>query len=210
MSWWGSGGPVGGNARWAAVAVCGGVLLAACGRATASGAAGGAAGSLPQLNPAERAAFEIVRLQTIVPFTSAQAQQLEPLLRSLIRDPNVSAGVLAADAKKITAVFTPTQDTAIKNAGLGSVTAAAPFGAAAPARRRFGGPRAHGTGPRFSGPRNGKRRAFNGSFAYTLALDALKGRQPSFFRHRANAGGASAAPPRTSSPNSGSGATAAV
>ena len=186
--------------RWrflGAAALCG-VALAGCGKATApttGGAAGTPRHTAPKLNPAETAAFEIVRLQSIVPFSQAQVQKLEPMLEALIKNPNQSASAIAADAKQITSEFTSTQQTAIKNAGLGSVTAAG--GAGGFGGRGFaGGGHFSGTRPRFSGVRpgsnggsfrrrfsgtgNGKPPALRGSFAYTLALDTLEGKRPTF------------------------------
>lgn len=159
--------------------------LAGCGAAaTTKGAA--ASTKAPKLNPAETAAFEIVRLQSIVPFTTVQDQTLEPILSALAKDPNQSASALAAQAKAITAVFTPTQQTAIKNAGLGSVTTAG-FGGGGFARGgHFSG--TPPTGAHFSGTRNfsgtghfrrtgkGPGGAFGPSLAYTLALDTLEGK----------------------------------
>lgn len=166
-----------------------GMVLAGCGKApTAASTAGKPAA--PKLNPAETAAFEIVRVQSIVPFTASQVSELEPMLSALVKDPNQTATQLAADAKQITAVFTPTQQTALKNAGLGSVTAlGGGFGGGAFAGRHFSGTRPHfsgtrphfsGTRPHFSGTGSGKRPAFNASFVYTLALDTLEGKRPTF------------------------------
>lgn len=165
--------------------------LAGCGAATTkTGAA--AASKAPKLNPAETAAFEIVRLQSIVPFTAAQDQTLEPILSALAKDPNQSASALAAQAKAITAVFTPTQQTAIKNAGLGSVATAGfggggfarggHFSGTPPAGAHFSGTRKFSGTHKFSGTghfsRTGKggAGAFGPSLAYTLALDTLEGK----------------------------------
>ena len=165
--------------------------LAGCGAAaTTKGAA--ASTKAPKLNPAETAAFEIVRLQSIVPFTTAQDQTLETILSALAKDPNQSASALAAQAKAITAVFTPTQQTAIKNAGLGSVTTAGfgggpfargghfsgtpPAGAHFSGTRKFSGTGKFSSTGHFSRTGKGGAGAFGPSLAYTLALDTLEGK----------------------------------
>ncbi len=174
-------GPGGGRLRTVGVAAALlGMVLAGCAKAAPASTAGQT--TARKLNPAQTAAFEIIRVQSIVPFTAAQDQQLEPMLSALAKDPKQTAAQLAADAKQITAVFTATQQTALKNAGLGSVTATGNgFGRGGFAGGHFRGTRPHvsGTGPRkFSGAGGGRPAAFRGSFVYTLALDTLEGKRP--------------------------------
>ncbi len=170
------------------------LATAACGAGSAGGKAAVAAGSSSSaarphftLNPAETAALDIVRLQPVVPFTSAQVQQLVPMLQALAADPNQPASALTADGARIEAVFTSTQQEALKNMGSGtgpgfrfSGGAAGPGGSGGAFRGRSG---TAGALRRSSAASGAGRRPFRSgsgaggaSFAYTAAINTLEGK----------------------------------
>lgn len=117
----------------------------------AHGPAGARGGRAPRaLNPAMRAAIDVIRLEPVVPFTSAQVQKIVPLLQGLAKAPNASASQLASEGQAIEAQFTATQQEALKN-----MAAAGPTGAAGATGSAGGG---FGPGGRGFPPGGGRGR----------------------------------------------------
>lgn len=166
-------------------AACGAAARPA-GTAGTSAASSSAAPRARALNPAQQAALEIVRVQSVVPFSKTQIQALLPMLQALQTDPRQPAATLAQDAKQIEAVLSTLQREALKNMGSNNSTGfpgASGFPrfrsrTAAGAFRRFrsrsGAGSFSGAGPRFS------RKGLGGGagFIYTLAIDTLQGKSP--------------------------------
>ena len=179
-------------------AACGAAAHPA-GTAGTSGAHSSAAAGAGTLKPTQLAALEIVRVQSVVPFSAAQLQQLIPMLQALQANPHQPAATLAQDAKNMEAVFSPLQNEALKNMGSNGSTgfpgtsgfprfrSGTASGSAAGAFRRFrsnsGSGSSSGAGPRLSrtGPGGGA------GFIYTLAIDTLQGKSP--FPNAGRAGG---------------------
>jgi hypothetical protein len=177
-----------------------GLALAGAGGPAAGGARSPAAsssraarGQRRQLDPAQLAALEIIRLQPVVPFSPAQVQQLVPILQSLAANPNLPADQLSAKAQQIEAVFTATQKQALQN--MGSQTGAFPgggfgrSGAGAgpggtfvrrrPASGSASGPQAGGVGPAGAASGSGSNGRGPGRLGaggvYQLAIATLQG-----------------------------------
>ena len=160
----------------AGVGIAGLVLFsAACGRPAA-------ARHGRTVDPAVAAALEVIRVEPVVPFTAAQVAKLVPILQGLAQAPTESAANLAAKATQMEAVFTATQQEALKNMGPGQGFAG---GGTARARgaggSRPGGATAGASGTRrFSGPpgaagAGGTRGQFTGAAIYPRALATLQG-----------------------------------
>ena len=164
------------------------LVLASCGAAgspTTSGqpsSTGSAPARVRTLNPAEQAAADIIRVQSVVPFSPAQIQTLVPMLQALAANPNQTASVLATDGRALQAVLTSMQQEALRNMGSASGPGGFfPGGGPGPAGfrgRRSPSLRAQGSG---SGAPSGSGvgRARGPSLIYTLALDRLQGTAPS-------------------------------
>lgn|GEM_PF-5398579 len=159
----------------------------ACGAATSSPASPSsrsAAGRQPrQVNPAMQAALEVIRLEPVVPFSSSQVQKMVPILQALAKTPNEASADLATQGKAIEALFTATQQEALKN-----MAAAGPGAAGGPAGGFGGGPGGAGAragagrgagGFRFS--RSGSSASgagaprFNPAAIYQRAISTLQG-----------------------------------
>lgn len=140
-----------------ALAGCGAGAPAGGGAAPAASASASSA-ARPGLNPAQVAASEIIRLQPVVPFSSAQVATLLPILQALAGNPALPAAQLATDGQQLQAVFTSTQQEALKNMGSQSGAGFGPGGTAP--RSGFSGTGAGGgafTGPFRRGGASGSR-----------------------------------------------------